>query len=264
MYHIIVCMKIVPDPEMPFSIFKVDRENRKPIPPAGSQPVVSPFDENALEAALRIKDRRECRVTVLSMGKAVPRAILQKTLAMGADDVIPIEGAELENLGGFSTAHALSCAIRRLAPYDLVFTGRQAADWDGGIVWAGIAEHLDLPSVTIARKAEIADGRVIVERCASDGIETVEADMPAIVTFSSEVGETRNVSIQALMKVKKRNIVKWAAEDLGFEKMETMELAELYEPDLGLIDCCLIPGDTAEEKGRNLARMLFQENILHQ
>ena len=94
MPHIIVCMKIVVDPEMPFSVFKVDRENLKPIPPAGMPPVFSTFDENALEAALRIKDSQECKVTVLSMGNLLPKAVLQKALALGADEVIGVEGPE--------------------------------------------------------------------------------------------------------------------------------------------------------------------------
>jgi electron transfer flavoprotein beta subunit len=262
MYSIVVCMKIIPDPEMPFSIFKVDRENKKPVPPSGTPPVISPFDENALEAALKIKDRQESKVTVLSLGKAVPRAILQKALAMGADEVIVIEGPEFESLDSFSTAEALASAIKKVGRYDLVFAGRLAADWDAGIVWAGIAELLDLPSVTIASKAEIGGGKVIAERCVSDGIEIVESDMPALITFSSEVGESRYVSLQALMKAKKQNIIKWSASDLEFSQSRVMEMRDLYEPDLGLIDCSLVSGDTLEERGRNLAKKLVSEGIL--
>ena len=262
MYSIVVCMKIIPDPEMPFSIFKVDRVNKRPVPPSGTPPVISPFDENALEAALKIKDRHASKVTVLSLGKTVPRAILQKALAMGADKVIAIEGPEFESLDSFNTAEALASAIKKVDRYDLIFTGRQAADWDAGIVWAGIAEFLQLPSVTVAFKAEIGEGKVIVERCVSDGIEIVESDMPALITFSSEVGESRYVSLQALMKAKKQDIIKWSASDLEFSKSRVMEMKDLYEPDLGLIDCSLVSGDTLEERGRNLAKKLVFEGIL--
>jgi electron transfer flavoprotein beta subunit len=262
MLSIVVCVKMVIDPEMPFSVFKVDREARKPIPPVGMPPVISPFDENALEAALRIKDRQESRVVVLSLGKAVPKALLQRALAMGADEAIAIEDTEFENLDPFDTAAALASGVKKVGRYDLVFTGRQAADWDAGVVWAGIAELLDLPSITMACKAEVNDGRVTVERCGPDGIDILESDMPALITFSTEVGLSRHVSLQALMKAMKRSITKWSASDLESGKSELMELIDLYEPDLGLVNCSLMPGDTPEERGRNLARELVSQGLL--
>ena len=259
MPHIIVCMKTIMDPEMPFSVFKVDRENLKPIPPAGMPPVFSPFDENALEAALKIKDSQECKVTVLSMGNSLPKGELQKALALGADEVISLDDSEFENLDAFSTAQALANAIKKIGEFDLVFTGRQGADWDAGLVWAGIAETLEIPSITIGRKAELQNGKVLVERCVSDGIETVESDLPTLVTFSNEAGELRNVSLAALMKVKKKEIPKWSASDIGFEKVGTMEMRDLYEPDIGEVDCFMVPGETPEEMGRNLAKKLIEE-----
>lgn len=262
MVNVIVCMKIVIDPEVPLSVFKVDRENRKPVPPAGMPPVFGPFDENALEAALRIKDSEDCRITILSMGKASPKALLQKGLALGADEAIGVEGLEFENLDAFSTARAMANAIKRIGKYDLIFTGRQGADWDAGLAWAGIAELLDIPSVTIAQNAEVREGKVIVARRVSEGIEILESDMPALVTFGSEVGEIRNVSLSALMRVKKQEIPKWSASDVGFEKWNVMEMRDLYEPDLGEVDCDLMPGESHEEMGRNLARRLMEEGII--
>jgi len=82
------------------------------------------------------------------------------------------------------------------------------------------------------------------------------------VTFSSEAGELRNVSLSALMKVKKQEIPKWSASDVGFEKWDVMVMRDLYEPDLGEVDCYRVPGDSLEEKGRNLAKRLMEEGIL--
>jgi electron transfer flavoprotein beta subunit len=256
-------MKIVIDPEMPFSIFKIDKENKKPIPPSGMPPVFGPFDENALEAALRIKDaQKECKITVLSMGKTLPKAVLQKVLAVGADEVVGVEGPEFENLDPFSTAQAMANAIKKIGEYDLIFTGRQGADWDAGLVWAGIAEELGIPSTTLARKADPQNGKVVIERCVSDGIETIESDLPALVTFSNEVGDLRNVSLAALMKVKKKEIPKWSASDVGFIQSSLMNLNDLYEPDLGEVDCKVISGESPEDMGRNLVRKLMEEGIL--
>jgi electron transfer flavoprotein beta subunit len=246
---------------MAFSEFRIDREHRRPVPPAGVPPVFSPFDENALEAALKIKDCQECKVTVVSMGKAVPKAILQKMLAAGADDAVSIEDPEFENLDPFNTAKALAEAIRKIGPYDLVFTGRQAADWDAGVVWAGIAEMLDIPAVTTARKVEINGERALVERCVSDGIEVIETALPALISFSSEAGELRGVTVPALIKAKKREIRKWTRSDVEFERSTVVELKDLYEPDLGNIDHYLVPGDSLREKGRNLAKRLMEDGL---
>ena len=261
--NIIVCMKIVIDPEMPFSIFKIDKENNKPVPPSGMPPVFGPFDENALEAALKIKDeQKDCKITVLSMGKTLPKAILQKALAVGADEVVGVEGPEFDNLDAFSTAQVMSNAIKKIGEYDLIFTGRQGADWDAGLVWAGIAEELGIPSTTLARKVDPQDGKAIVERCVADGIETIESNLPALVTFTNEVGDLRNVSLAALMKVKKKEIPKWSASEVGFEPSTLMDINDFYEPDLGEVDCNIISGETPEEMGRNLAKKLMEESIL--
>lgn len=258
MLHIIVCMKTIIDPEMPLSLFQVDREKKRPIPPSGMPPVFSPYDENALEAALRLKEGRGAQVTVLSLGRVLPKSILQMALAVGADRVVAVEDPAFENLDAFSTARALGAAIKRIGNFDLVFTGRQSADWDAGLVWAGIAELLDIPSVTLACRVEILDGKAIVERCVSDGIEILEMEMPALMAFSSEGGELRNIPLPALMKAKKLEIPKWTASDLGFEREEVMSIKDFCEPVLELTECEMMPGETPEEKGRNVARRFVE------
>jgi electron transfer flavoprotein beta subunit len=200
MTHIIVCVKIVMDPEMPFSVFKVDPDLKKPMAPDGTVSVISTFDESALEAALRIKDDQDCKITVLSLGAELPKSLLQKLYALGADDVIGIEAPEFDNLDAFSTAGALTRAIEKIGDFDPIFMGRQSADWEAGLVWAGVAEALNLPSVSLVREATPGDGQVTAVRCVSDGVEVVEADLPALLTFTSEVGEIRFSSLKDMMK----------------------------------------------------------------
>ena len=146
--------------------------------------------------------------------------------------------------------------------YDLIFTGRQSADWDAGIVWAGIAEILDIPAVTIARKATISQGKVIVERCVTDGIEIIESDMPALVSFSNEVGELRYLSLPALRKVKKQEIPKQSAPTIDYNTLKVMGIQDLYIPDFGQVDCFMVPGETNQEKGSHLAQKLIDEGII--
>ena len=264
MIKIVVCLKLVMDPEVPFSAFKIDRGAMKPVPPEGMPPVINLFDENALEAALKIKDEQDCKITVISVGRSLPKAILQKCLAVGADEVIALEGPEFENLDPFTTADALASAIRKVGEYDLVFTGRQAADWDAGLVWAGIAEALNLASITIARKATVSGDKVTVERVASDGIEILEANLPALINFSNEAGELRQLSLRDLIKVKKQQIPKWSGGDIDFKNINPMKMADFCIPDLGFVECRFIQGLNPEEKGRALARELTKAGYILQ
>jgi electron transfer flavoprotein beta subunit len=262
MLHIVVCMKVVTDPEMPFSEFKVDRENKRPIPPSGVPPVFSPFDLNALESALRIKDSQESRISVLSIGKKLPRALFQNALAAGADDAIAVEDPLFEYLDSYATARVLAAAIEKIGGYNLVFTGRQSADWDAGLVWAGIAETLNLPSITLARSIKVNKQTIIVERCTSNSIDIVESMLPALITFSSEAGELRFINLPSLMKAKKREIIRWSASDIGFKPGNTMQLQDIFIPKVEIIDTYFVPGENPRDKGRNLARQLIDKKVL--
>jgi len=262
MLSVVVCMKIVIDPEMPFSEFRIDRENRKPIPPPGVPPLFSPFDENALEWALRIKDGRECKVTVVSVGKGLPKAVLQKAIAAGADEALAVEDRQFELLGPCGTAQVLAGAIEKMGGCDLVFTGRQGADWDGGVVWAGTAGLLNLPCVTLARSIDVREATIVVERCTPDCIEVVEAPMPALVTFTSEAGELRGITLPSLLKAKKREIPRWSAADIGFRQDELAELKDIFIPEIEVVDNYLVPGESAREKGRNLARLFLDRQMV--
>ena len=258
MIKIIVCLKLILDPEIPLSLFEIDSETKRPVPPVGMPPVFSPFDLNALEAALRVKDKNEgqCAITVLCLGKNIPKALIQKALAMGADEAVVLDDAAFENLGPYTTVQCLVHGIWKIGRFDLIFTGRQAADWDNGVVWAGIAHHLDLPCITIARKAEVAGNTLIVERCVSDGIEILEANLPALVTFSSEVGEPRFASLKAMMNAKKKSILKWNADEIDCHPSGNIDLKDLTEPALIDANCRFLEGSSDEEKGRQLARLL--------
>jgi electron transfer flavoprotein beta subunit len=118
----------------------------------GVPPVMSPFDENALEAALRIKDAHQAGIKVLSLGHNLSKRVLRTSLAAGADGLILLEGELFEDLDSYTTALILAAAIRKIGEYDIIFTGRQAADWNAGVVGSGIAEFLGIPGVTTVRE----------------------------------------------------------------------------------------------------------------
>jgi electron transfer flavoprotein beta subunit len=263
MLSLIVCAKQVLDPEAPSSAYKLDKEE-KHILLSGVPPVINPFDENALEAALRIKECVPSRITVMSVGWNLSRAIFRKTLAAGADGVILIESETFHQMDSSATAAVLAAAIGRIERFDLVLAGRQAADTNNGVVPSARAEILGLPSITVASKVEIQSGiRVRAERVLADGCELVESSLPALVTISSELGGLRTVSMAQIMAAQKKPLTAWSAQDLGlqvpFARLNRLLKLSLPRPDS---HCQLVGGETLEEKGRNLALKLKEMKII--
>src|SRR5437773_5392572 len=145
--YIVVTVKQVPDPDIPPTHFKVDETAKKVIPPAGVAPVMNGYDAHALEAALRLKEQLGGKVTVLSLGPDSARDSLKRAIAMGADAAIHINDARLNDADSTVVAAALAAGIKKLDHVDLVLSGRQASDTDGGLVHLGVARHLGLPAV---------------------------------------------------------------------------------------------------------------------
>jgi len=260
--NIIVCMKQVLDPEAPASTYKVDVEAGRVVQ-RGVPPVLSPFDENALEAALRIKDIRESKITVISMGGSVAKPVVRKTLAVGADNIVLLEDSTFEKLDSYATAFTLAAAIRKIGKYDLIFNGREASDTNAGVAGAGIAEILDIPSVTVARKVEINSDKARIERIASDGHEVIDVSLPVLITVSNESGELRSANMRELMAAQKKPITTWNANSLGIKSSQVnrTKLVDLFIPQKEAM-CELIEGGTEEELGSNLASNLKEAGII--
>jgi electron transfer flavoprotein beta subunit len=251
---IIVCAKQIPDPEAPLSDVSVDAETQEVV--VDAPPVISPFDENALEVALQFKEELGAKITVLSMGKRVSDTVLRKSLAAGADELILMQDDAFEKLDSHSIASALAGAIRKIGEFDLVLTGRQAGDWDSGQVGLILGEMLGLPCISLAREIKVEDGSVLVKKNISEGYEQVRAKMPALVTVSNEVGELRYISRTKMLKMLKGvgSIPSWSAEDLGvtLETLQKMGIMALSSPpDMGR-DCQFIEG-TPDELSDKLA-----------
>jgi electron transfer flavoprotein beta subunit len=226
--HIVVCVKQIPNPDAAFSMLKIDEHAKKVVPAPGLQLVMSPFDEQAMEAALRIRESvGDAKITALSVGPESARNALKHALAMGADEAVLVNDALLEDAGPEATAYALSRAVAALAPVDLVLTGRQAADTDAGIVGCGIGELLDLPVVTFASGIDIAGRTARVVRVLADGSETLEVDLPAIVTVSNEIGAARTPSLRETMRAARKPLASRSASDVGVETDALARFASL-------------------------------------
>jgi electron transfer flavoprotein beta subunit len=257
---IIVCAKQIPDTEAPFSNVSVNVEKKEVIVDAPD--VISPYDENALEAAIRIKEELGGKITVLSMGRKVSDTVLRKTVAAGADALILLEDPAFERLESRSIAYVLSRAIKKIGEYDLILTGRQAGDWDSGQVGLILAEILGIPSISLARSIKVKDSSVVVEKLVPVGYEVVEAGLPALVTVSNEVGELRYVARTKMMALLRRpmTIPKWGTRhlDLSVDALKPVHLTELCPPPDMRRECVFMEGASPDEKAAKLAAV-FKE-----
>jgi len=264
--HIIVCMKQVPDPEGPRDAFEINKVSGM-VEPRGIPPVLSLFDENALEMALRIKDVHHdgTKISVLSMGKRIPNAVMLKALAVGADELVKVEDERLDAglLDSFATAMILAAAIRKM-PHDLIIVGRQSADFNNGQVGIGLAHILDLPVITLARMVRVHGGNVEIERVLANGHEVVVAPIPAVIMASNEVGELRYPTMIQRREAKQKPIHTWGLNDTGFTAIPSPRLIRkrLYAPELQLRQCRIFGGVAPAEAGKNLALQLKEDRVI--
>ena len=189
---------------------------------------------------------------------------MKKPLSMGADELVLIDEAGLDDLDAFATATVLTEAIKKVGEYDLVLCGRQASDWDQAHVPLGIAEMLELPCITLAQNIEVVGDGLIVQRALTDGYEVVEAPMPALVTVTNELGEPRYPTLRGIMQASRKQPTNWSTADVGLD-------ASALEPKLTLTDLYIpvsdnqvevIEGEDDADAGRKLALRLREERLI--
>ena len=261
---VIVCIKQVMDPETPASAFQIDPDTKRVRDAPGVPPVINGFDEHAVEAALRIKDESGGTVTILSVGDRFAMDVMKKPLSMGADRLVLAQDDVFADLDSYATAYVLARAIERFERYDLVLCGRQASDWDNSQVPLVLAEMLGLPSMTIAQKIEVVDGGVVVQHALSDGYEVVEADLPALVTVSNELGEPRYATLRGIMAAGRKTPTVWTGADMSIDP-------SCLEPKVLITDlvvpttekrCEFIEGVDEADSGRLLALRLREDGLI--
>ena len=263
MPHIVCCVKQVPDPEAPASQFKVDEAAKKVLPIPGVQPVPSQFDTIGVEAALRIKDKvADTTITILTLGPDAYRDTIKHCLAMGADEGVHINDPALNEADHWATAEILMAAIKKLEPADLVICGRQAVDWDMGVVGSTLAEILGVPVVTLAKGVQMEGGKVTVERMLMDGVETMEAPTPCVITVSNELGEPRYPQLRQIMAAAKKEVKVLTASDLGIDAAKNrVNLEALFVPEVD-VETEFIEAETLAEAGEQLAVRLREAKLI--
>lgn len=218
--EILVCVKQVPDT----AEVKIDPEKHTVIR-AGVPNIFNPFDQNALEAALQLKEvQDDVHITLLSMGPEQAKDVLREGLAMGADDAVLVSDRKLGGSDTLATGYAIATAIRKLAAdkgiemFDMILCGKQAIDGDTAQVGPQVASELGIPQITGAAKLTVADGKARVEQQNEEGYIVTEAAFPVLITATKDLNEPRFPTIRGTMKAKRREIPTLSAADIGVDE----------------------------------------------
>jgi electron transfer flavoprotein beta subunit len=212
--QIIVCIKQVPDT----TEVKIDPVKGTLIR-EGVPSIVNPFDKNAVEAALQIREQKSGKVTVLTMGPPQAMDALRECLAMGADEAVLVSDRAFAGADTWATSYTLAKAIEKIGKPDIIFCGKQAIDGDTAQVGPGIAEHIGLPQVTYVQKIrEINDEQMLVERAIEGGYEVVSVPLPAMIAVEKSINEPRFPTMMGTMKAHKKQIPNWSAADIGADE----------------------------------------------
>lgn len=260
---IIVCAKQVPDT----TEVKIDPV-KKTLVRDGVPSILNPDDANALEEALRLKDKYpDSHITVISMGPPQARDMLVECLALGADEAVLISDRALGGSDTWATSNALAAAIQKVGDYDLIFTGRQAIDGDTAQVGPQIAEKLGLPQVTYVQECEIEGNQVTVKRQLEDGYEIIRLQLPCMLTAIKELNKPRYMSIPRIFEACKKPIPVWNARDLGIDlntvglEASPTNVYRSFTPDpkgKGL----MIDGENEKEQVKSLLIQLKSKHII--
>lgn len=209
--NIAVLIKQVPE----IDLVKVDEGANKVVLPSGPG-VVNPFDEYAVEEALKLKEAQGGKVSAISFGSERTESALRACLALGVDEAILITDPIFEKSDPQAVGKILAAGLKKLGDFDLVLAGKQAIDDDSAQVPAAVAGNLDLPQVMFVKKVDSAEnGKASVWRTTEEGYDVVEVTLPAVISVVKEINEPRLPSLKGKMMAKKKQITKWGAADIG-------------------------------------------------
>lgn len=251
---IYVCVKQVPDTETKIQL-KTDQSG---IEEGSIKWVMNPYDEFAVEEALKLKASTSDTVVVLSVGpKSRVTDTLRTALAMGADEAVVIDAPE--TIDSYQSASLLAEAIRKEGDIRMVFAGKLAIDDNGAGVGQMIAEKLDIPHATVVSKMDYAEGKVVVERDVEGGSKEVfTLKTPCVVAANKGLNTPRYASLPGIMKAKKKPLKEFSASELGLGDLSSKMRFKNYalppeKPPVKMIE------GSPEEQAKKLVDLLLNE-----
>jgi len=211
--NIVVCIKQVPDT----TEVNIDPVTNTLIR-SGVPSIVNPFDKNALEAAVQLKEKHGGTVTVITMGPPQASAALKECLSVGADKAYLICDRAFGGSDTLATSYTLASAVRKIGKFDLILCGKQAIDGDTAQVGPELAEHLGIPQVTYVSAITKQDDCIIVEKEQDEGHEVIQVQTPVLVTVVKSINEPRYPSVKSKLAANRAVIEVITAADLDVEE----------------------------------------------
>ncbi len=213
MFHIVVCVKAVPDPQQACNI-KIDPVT-KTLLRCDVPMVLNQLDKNAMQAALELKKQFQGKITVISMGPPDAEEVVKECLALGADNGILLSDPAFGGADAYATAYTSAKAVEKLNPVDLVLCGMASSD--GATEWVGpeMSVFLDQPVVTMVQEiVESNAQRLIVKAALALGYRLMEVTLPAVLTVTRDLNTPRPMSFSGIIKARKKLVTIWGAGDL--------------------------------------------------
>ena len=252
---ILVLLKQVPATESMVSI----APDNVSIKAEGLKYVINPYDELAVEEALKIREAQGGTVTIVSVGLPKAAEAIRTGLAMGADKGVLVDVSDVA-VDGLGAAKLLAAVVKTL-PCDLILAGHRAVDDDNFLVGPAVAEYLGIGVISMAIQADVADGSVTCRCTIEGGTKEVKAALPALVTTQRGLNEPRYASLPGIMKAKKKPLETKTPADLGLDAAALAPLVSIRSLSLpperkgGRI----IDGETVQAKAAALVKALHEE-----
>jgi len=214
--NIVVCVKPVPDPEK-YNLLKIDPKTKRLVR-EGIPTIVNPSDENAMEAALKLKEAHGGKVIVVSMCPLFSQDRIQKCLAMGADEAYIISDMAFAGADTFSTSYTIAKAIEKIGiEADLIITGNESADGATSQVSPQLGEWMELPHVANVTELSVDGDKVVAKKKTTDGFITYKVAMPAVIGVSRGCNKPRIASAMGIIKSKSKPLTVFTRADLDVE-----------------------------------------------
>lgn len=208
---LIVLVKLVPDIEK----VKFNTEKGR-IDRSSAEAEVNPFDLNALEAALRIKEELDGKITVVSMGPSQAELALRDALARGADKAILLTDRRFAGADTLATSYTLTSAIKKAGSFDLILCGEKTVDGDTGQVGPEVAQHLGIPHISyVSEIRNVSKEKILVRSDMSEYYYLIESKLPALITVTKDINKPRLPSLRDKLKARRAEVKCWTAKDLA-------------------------------------------------
>ncbi len=195
---------------------RIKRDTREPVL-EGLPVLFGDMEKNALEEAIRIKEKHGAKVTALSVGSAKLKDTILEALAMGADEGCIVVDPACEGSDAGASALTLAKAIQKLSPFDLVFVGEGSADNYSGQIGSRIAEILNLPQITYVRELSIEGNAITAIRDIEATLEVVKAQMPLVISVTSEINKPRRAPLAQILRASRKPLKSWTLKDLEID-----------------------------------------------